>query len=146
MIRVQRRDWMRIQIHLTVFLSNSWPKWKTNTRNWFLGVDYIYLANSFVILLCIAWKSPNFYENRRFCQKIADFRQFIVIFQNGGSPAVFHLKSPNRAYNLLFIYILWFTDVLAIFYKIGDFLIKSSIFVKVRRFLGYSWKNNKWGA
>ena len=129
------------------FRQNGWPKSKTNTGNGFLGVDYIYLATSFVILLCIAWKSPNFYENRRFCQKIADFRQFFVIFQNGGSPPVFHLKSPNRAYNLLFIYILGFTDVSAIFFTISAiFFTKSSVFVNVRRFFGYSWKNNKLGV
>ena len=38
---------------------------------------------------------------------LAIFGDFLMIFQRGGSmPPVFNLKSPNRAYNLLFIYIL----------------------------------------
>ena len=45
-------------------------------------------------------------------------------------PPVFNLKSPNLAYNLLFICINRFTDILAtFFYRIGDFLAKSAIFI-----------------
>ena len=69
--------------------------------------------------------------------KIGDFRRFFLFF---------NLRTPNLAYSLLFICIFWIRHFGDYFYKIGNFLAKSAIFVIARRFLDYSWKNIKWGV